>query len=99
MIRIPVTRGVLVRCALCAFAAFALFAPFAQARADSSHAAFTALVEQYVAESEARNPLFADGIGIHTYDDQLPDLSPAGQQANDAWEACWRHLRPPSRLR
>ena len=52
--------------------------------------AFTALVEQYLAESEQRDPLFADRIGIHTYDDSLPDLSPQGQQANYAWEAQWR---------
>jgi hypothetical protein len=34
--------------------------------------------------------LFADRIGIHTYDDRLPDLSPQGQQATYAWEAQWR---------
>ena len=53
-------------------------------------AAFAALVDQYLTEAEQRNPLFADSIGIHTYDDRLPDLSPEGQQATYAWEAQWR---------
>jgi hypothetical protein len=53
-------------------------------------ASFAALVDQYLAESEQRNPLFADSVGIHTYDDRLPDLSPEGQQATYAWEAQWR---------
>jgi hypothetical protein len=51
---------------------------------------FAALVDQYLAESEQRDPLFADSKGIHTYDDRLPDLSPEGQQASYAWETQWR---------
>ncbi len=51
---------------------------------------FTQLVNRYLAESEARDPLFSDSIGIHTYDDQLPDLSPTAQQATYQWETQWR---------
>jgi hypothetical protein len=60
------------------------------ARGIAQSAPFAALVDQYLAESEQRDPLFADSIGIHTYDDRLPDLSPAGQQATYAWETQWR---------
>jgi len=58
--------------------------------APSPGSAFAALVDQYLAESEQRDPLFADRIGIHTYDDRLPDMSPEGQKANYAWETRWR---------
>jgi hypothetical protein len=51
---------------------------------------FTQLVNGYLAESEARDPLFSDRVGIHTYDDQLPDLSPTAQQATYRWETHWR---------
>ena len=56
----------------------------------SASNSFASLVDQYLTESEQRDPIFADRIGIHTYDDRLPDLSPEGQQANYAWEAQWR---------
>jgi len=51
---------------------------------------FTQLVNRYLAESEARDPLFSDSIGIHAYDDRLPDLSPTGQEATYRWETQWR---------
>ncbi|HZV78110.1 MAG TPA: DUF885 family protein, partial [Candidatus Binatus sp.] len=51
---------------------------------------FAQLVRQYLAESESRDPLFADSIGIHTYDDRLPDLSPNAREASYAWERAWR---------
>jgi hypothetical protein len=60
------------------------------ARGIAQSAPFAALVDQYLTESEQRDPLFADSIGIHTYDDRLPDLSPEGQQATYAWETQWR---------
>ena len=49
-----------------------------------------AAAQQYVAELEVRQPLFADGIGIHTQDDRLPDMSAAGLGANRGWEQAWR---------
>ncbi len=49
-----------------------------------------ALAQRFVAESAQRDPLFADGIGIHTYDDRLPDVSAAGQLARTAWLRAWR---------
>ena len=60
------------------------------ARGVAQSPSFAALVDRYLTESEQRDPLFADSIGIHTYDDRLPDLSPEGQQASYAWEAQWR---------
>jgi uncharacterized protein (DUF885 family) len=44
-----------------------------------------ALAEKFVAESELRDPLFADGIGVHTYDDRLADYSAGGQRERIAW--------------
>jgi hypothetical protein len=43
------------------------------------------LAEKFVAESEVRDPLFADGIGVHTYDDKLGDYSARGQRERIAW--------------
>ncbi|MBV8170353.1 MAG: DUF885 family protein [Candidatus Eremiobacteraeota bacterium] len=63
--------------------------PAASLRA-ASGTAFSGLVQRYLAESEQRDPLFADSIGIHTYDDRLPDLSPSAQEASYAWERDWR---------
>lgn len=58
--------------------------------AAGAHAStFPALAAQFVAESEARDPLFADGIGVHTYDDRLADYSPAGVAGRQAWLARW----------
>ena len=62
----------------------------AATHAADPHAAFTAAVKQYLAEAEARDPLFADSIGIHTYDDALPDYSAAGIAADARWLAGWR---------
>jgi hypothetical protein len=71
-------------------AAFCACAALLPARGVTESAPFAALVDQYLTESEQRDPLFADSIGIHTYDDRLPDLSPQGQQATYAWETQWR---------
>ena len=59
--------------------------------APSSHAAFVASVGAYLKESEARDPLFADSIGIHTHDDALPDYSAAATAADQHWLESWRH--------
>jgi uncharacterized protein DUF885 len=58
--------------------------------APDPHAAFTADVKQYLVESEARDPLFADSIGVHTQDDRLPDYSAAGIASDAKWSAAWR---------
>ena len=49
-----------------------------------------ALARAFVAEAEVRDPLFADGIGIHTQDDRLADYSDAGHAARLAWLRGWR---------
>jgi hypothetical protein len=71
-------------------AALWIAAPAGQARAASDSNAFSQLVTQYLSESEARDPLFAGSIGVHTYDDKLPDLSPSGVEASYRWERAWR---------
>ena len=49
-----------------------------------------ALSRQYLAELEARDPLFADSIGVHAYDDVLPDYSGSGVQERMRWQRSWR---------
>ncbi len=49
-----------------------------------------ALARAYIAEAEVRDPLFADGIGVHTQDDRLADYSAAGHAARLAWLRGWR---------
>jgi uncharacterized protein (DUF885 family) len=61
--------------------------PSAQASAD---AAFETLARTYLAEYEVRDPLFADGIGVHDYDDRLPDYSAKGLAAREGWQKTWR---------
>lgn len=51
---------------------------------------FESLARAFVAESEEHDPLFADGIGVHTYDDRLPDYSAAGLRERARWERAWR---------
>lgn len=80
----------MLRRVLCATAALCACAALLPARGVALSSSFAALVDQYLAESEQRDPLFADSIGIHTYDDRLPDLSPDGQRATYAWETRWR---------
>ncbi len=48
------------------------------------------LAKRYIAESEARDPLFADGIGIHTHDDELADYSAAGRARRTTWLHAWQ---------
>lgn len=51
---------------------------------------FAALAQRFVSESERHDPLFADAIGIHTYDDSLDDYSAAGHGRRIAWLRAWR---------
>jgi len=51
---------------------------------------FTNVAAQFVAESEARDPLFADQLGVHRYDGRLDDYSAAGHRARIAWLRGWR---------
>ena len=81
-----------MRGVLCVLLVVAACVPFSTATraAQTGSDTFTQLVNRYVAESEARDPLFADSIGVHAYDDRLPDLSPSGRADTYAWEAAWR---------
>lgn len=90
MTRFPVTRRALSRGALLLVIAIAATLPLASPSRAAQADSFAKLVDRYLAESEARDPLFADRVGIHTYDDRLPDLSPTSQQATYTWETGWR---------
>jgi hypothetical protein len=50
---------------------------------------FAALAAQFVSESERHDPLFADGVGVHKYDDTLDDYSAAGHARRIAWLEGW----------
>ncbi len=52
--------------------------------------AFATLAASYVGEAEAHDPLFADQLGIHTYDDALDDYSAAGHARRLTWLRGWR---------
>ncbi|MDQ2909133.1 MAG: DUF885 domain-containing protein [Candidatus Eremiobacteraeota bacterium] len=58
--------------------------------AGSTVPAFTRLAAQFISDSERRDPLFADQLGIHAYDDSLADYSPRGQRARVTWLRSWR---------
>lgn len=67
------------------------FAPFAApAAAASATPAFTPLAAQFINDSERRDPLFADQLGIHAYDDSLADYSRRAQTGRAAWLRSWR---------
>ncbi len=51
---------------------------------------FAATAQAFVDESERHDPLFADQIGIHSYDDTLDDYSATGHKARLAWLKGWR---------
>jgi hypothetical protein len=72
-----------------AVACFALSGPRFVARAQERSESLRTLSQQFVAESEAHDPLFADGIGRHEYDDTLADYSAAGRAKRKAWLAGW----------
>lgn len=80
--------------AVTALAAAALAVSFPAglpARAQTT-APFARLAAAHVAQSEARDPLFADQLGIHTFDDRLDDYSAAGHRARLRWLRQW-HAR------
>lgn len=58
----------------------------------SANARVAALADAFVRESERRDPLFADQIGIHTREDTLADYSLAGQARRARWLRGW-HAR------
>ena len=76
--------------ALALIVAFTGFAASGSAALSSSSSAFASDVRTYLEEYEARDPLFADSIGVHTHDDALPDYSAAGTAAYAKWSAAWR---------
>jgi hypothetical protein len=51
---------------------------------------FAALAASYIAEAEQRDPLFADALGIHRYDNRLDDYSAHGHAARMLWLRSWR---------
>jgi len=78
------------RLALALIVAFIGFAAPGSAAPDQHATSFATDVRAYLSEYEARDPLFADSIGIHTHDDALPDYSAAGIAAYSKWSAAWR---------
>jgi len=78
------------RLALALIVAFIGFAAPGSAAPDQHATSFATDVRAYLSEYEARDPLFADSIGIHTHDDALPDYSAAGVAAYSKWSAAWR---------
>lgn len=64
-----------------ALAALAVSFPAGLPARAQTTAPFARLAAVYVAQSEARDPLFADQLGIHTFDDRLDDYSAAGHRA------------------
>ena len=76
-----------------AFAAVLLLATASRGAVPASatpQSTVAALAAAFVAESERRDPLFADGIGIHAYDDRLDDYSAAGHARRIAWLRSWQ---------
>lgn len=78
------------RLALALIVAFIGFAAPGSAAPDQHATSFASDVRAYLSEYEARDPLFADSIGIHSHDDALPDYSAAGIAAYAKWSAAWR---------
>jgi hypothetical protein len=76
------------------FAALALTAIWSSALPSSATAQSTptvgTLAKAFLAESTQRDPLFASGLGIHTYDDRFADYSAAGHAGRIAWLRNWR---------
>jgi hypothetical protein len=72
------------------FALAAVLASCAVAPLAAATDPLEAAAQQYVAELEVRQPLFADGIGVHAQDNRLPDVSAKGLAESRAWEQAWR---------
>ena len=51
---------------------------------------FAATARAFVDESEREDPLFADSIGVHAYDDSLVDYSAVWHRSRLAWLRGWR---------
>lgn len=58
--------------------------------ATSTAIPFAPLAASFVSESEQHDPLFADSLGMHRYDDTLDDYSATGHGARIAWLRTWR---------
>ena len=84
------------RLALALIVAFIGFAAPGSAAPDQRATSFATDVRAYLSEYEARDPLFADSIGIHTHDDALPDW--VRQRAEDARVAIRNRLEEADRV-
>ncbi len=58
--------------------------------AAAADARFEALARRYTGEFAQRDPLFADGIGIHAFDDALPDYSAPALAERRRWQESWK---------
>ena len=65
-------------------------APRRPRRCKPGDANFERVARTYLGELEARDPLFAGHIGIHAYDDSLPDYSATGLAQRARWQQTWR---------
>ncbi len=72
------------------FALVVMSASFAFTSPVAAAPSVGALAKAFLAESVARDPLFASSLGIHTEDDRFPDFSAAGHEARMAWLRGWR---------
>jgi hypothetical protein len=74
-----------------AVAALAFISPASAVPAlNPGDANLQAVARTYLSELEYRDPLFADRIGVHDYDDRLPDLSAAALAQRQRWQRSWR---------
>ncbi len=71
------------------FAALLLATPAVAQKPSAAPTDFAALAAMFVDESETRDPLFADGLGVHRYDTQLDDYSARGHRSRIAWLHGW----------
>lgn len=87
-----VSHAAFVRASCSVFVALVLtFAPRAPGGAAYVPATrFERLAGRFISESERRDPLFADTVGIHLYDDGLQDYSARGHAARIRWLTAWR---------
>ena len=61
-------------------ASLTLLTTLAATPAPSASGCKTCWAQAFAAESYARDPLFADSVGLHRYDDRLADYWPPGMQ-------------------
>ena len=70
------------RLAICAALSLAFTPVLAPCGTAANQAqSLTMLAKRFVNESERRDPLFADGLGLHVYDAYLDDYSEHGARA------------------